>query len=119
MTSFYRDDCEKLADFLINLTQHTDIDRDEPGKITFKVSLSAYHQVMKGIDGLDLSAALHSFSGIKNYEFSLFWRTLQIDYDTSIIDRKLWRDLINSRNSQSERQQVKQSLVNLLRDHSV
>lgn len=118
MNKLYNKDCEKVADFLIDLTQHTDIEKDEPGKIILKVSLSAYKQFLEGVDGLDLSAILKRFNGIKKYDFSLFWRTIEIEYDTSVIERSLWNDLINSGKNEDEKQRVRKNLVNLLSAHS-
>lgn len=117
MTKLYDEKCEKVVDFLINLTEHTDIAEDEPGRIKLKVSLTAYKKVVEGVDGLDLSEVLKSFTGIKKYDFSLLWRTIEIDYDTSIIDRTLWKELIGARSNATGKQQVKESLMSLFCKH--
>lgn len=118
MTELYNKDCERVVNFLIDLTEHTEIAKDEPGRITLKVSLTAYRQVVAGMDGIDLTEVLKSIKGIKKFDFSMFWRTLEIDYDTSIIDRTLWTDLINSKKNENGKQRLKHDLISLLRNHA-
>lgn len=119
MTILHPDECEKVADFLIDLTEHTDIAKHEPGRIAIKFPLSAYRQAIEGIDGLDLVSALKSVSGIRSYDFSFFWRTLEIVYDSSVIDSGLWKDLTRPNKNENQKKQVKDVLINLLNNESI
>jgi hypothetical protein len=110
--------CERLADFIIDLTSHTEIISHDKGKIRLKVSLAAYSMAMKGVDGINLTEALDSFTGIDKYDFSFLWRTLDIDYDTSQIPGRLWEDMVNGGGAPSMRPQTRQSLIALLNGNS-
>jgi len=110
--------CEMLADFIIDLTSHTEIISHDKGKIRLKVSLAAYSLAMKGMDGINLTEALDSFTGIDKYDFSILWRTLYIDYDTSRIPGHLWESLVNGGGANSTRPEIKQSLMALLNGNS-
>ncbi len=110
--------CEMLADFIIDLTSHTEIISHDKGNIRLKVSLAAYSLAMKGIDGINLTEALDNFPGIVKYDFSILWRTLDIDYDTSRIPEHLWESLVNGGGATSTRQEIKQSLMSVLNGNS-
>jgi hypothetical protein len=70
------------------------------------------------VDGINLTEALDSFTGIDKYDFSFLWRTLDIDYDTSQIPGCLWEDMVNGGGAPSMRPQTRQSLIALLNGNS-
>ena len=105
---------EKIADFLIDLTASSRILKHRNGNIILKVPLMAYSRAINGIEGISLSKVLENFGGIKDYDFSFFWSTLEIQYDTAIISGDLWEDLIGGSENRSQRTVIRQRLVQLL-----
>ena len=108
------DICEKVADFLIDLMARTKILKHQNGNVTLKISLAAYSLAVNGVDGINLSNVLNGFSGIKKYDFSFLWSTLDIHYDTTIIPHDLWEDLIGGSENRSSRTVIRQRLAQLL-----
>ena len=109
---------EKLADFIIDLISGTELVSHSKGKIDLKVPLEAYSKALRGVDGINLSEVLAGFNGIRKYDFSLFWRTLEIQYDTSIIPGSLWEDLVNVKQDPSIRTETRERVLDILRGNS-
>ena len=118
MTNLRHENFEKFVDFLVNIVDYTDLSKHEPGKITFKFSMSAYRRAVSALDGISVSDAMKDFRGIKDYDFSLFWRTLEIVYDPSIVDRTLWGELIGAKGNESRKHEVKDRIMDLAPDNS-
>lgn len=109
---------EQLADFIVDLISGMELVSHSKGKIDLKVPLEAYSKAVRGVDGINLSDLLAGFNGIRKYDFSLFWRTLEIQYDTSIIPGSLWENLVKVKQDPSIRGKTKESVLDILKGNS-
>ncbi|MGC8659766.1 MAG: hypothetical protein ACP5U1_11885 [Desulfomonilaceae bacterium] len=102
-----------VADFIINITAGIEILKHTDGNIKLKIPLATYISAMKSVDGIDLYSAFENFNGIQKYDFSFIWGSLDIHYDSGVIPRDLWHDLIRANADPGSRERAKQRLLSL------
>jgi hypothetical protein len=83
---------DNVINFLVNLTQHTEIVDHVSGRITLSFSISALGLLRE--EGASLTGMIDAIPGLKGYSMSLLWRSVVIDYDSSVLPDDLWSDLL-------------------------
>ena len=100
---------EKAVDIIFNLIPHLKLLNHQPGRITFKLSLS----VLGILQDSELRHLGQAIPGIRKAKTSLLSRSVDIHYDHEQLPYDLWESLIELQHRPEQTSHVRTRLSNI------
>ncbi len=104
----------QAVDDLLLLAPHVEPAGHTPGRIAFKLKLSA----LSVAQSLDTGRLARELPGIRNTDLKLFSRTVVIDYDPALLPPEVWEEMGALSTDPGRREAARARLTEILRGHT-